>query len=244
MHKIALTSHFLDHHLKTEKGTLVINTLVAHSEVRKDPWELNAQHLEFWWHLGGRSLALLLKSHRKTSVGPQQNWGILEILSMEKSDTLRWPSAKPTRLVKCDLDWSSAELWVYSEPEIKPSFCLGSSARAPTLLRHTASRYRERSALQPWAGRKQQQASSTFPTSDFQEQKRLEKRSKNKEPQEARTLLFRAHFTSLWPVPPWYSMILWKQQILTNVLRDMWWGKGCFHWEVAKLILPIWWYHY
>lgn len=123
------------------------------------------------------------------------------------------------------------------------TFCLGSSARASVhmALRHMASHYREQSALQPWAGGKLQQASSPFPNSDFQ---RLEKWSKNKKPQEAKGPLFRAHSTSLWPAPLWYSTILLKQQILTNVLRDMWWGKGCFHWEEAKLIFPIWWYHY
>lgn len=30
----------------------------------------------------------------------------------------------------------------------------------------------------------------------------------------------------------------------TNIdkrFMHMWWGKGGFHWEVAKLIIPIWW---
>lgn len=59
-------------------------------------------------------------SHCKTSAGFQQNLKILKILNMEESDTLRWPSEQPERLVKCDLDHSSAKVRVYSKPKASP----------------------------------------------------------------------------------------------------------------------------
>lgn len=200
--------------------------LLTHSKVKKDQWVFIASSLEFWWDLGGPSFTLLLKSH----CTPLELWNPKDGKHGRNMTLMLLTSTQPPRLTKCNLlVRSSPDFWVYREPaqEVaahRPLHCWGT----------WESRYGVRSALQPLAAGKQQ----PFPTSHFQEQKRLEKWSKNKEPQEAMTLLSRAHFTSLCLAPFWYSTILLKQQILTNSVGAMWWGKGCFHWEEAKLILP------
>lgn len=150
-------------------------------------------------------LALLLKSHCKTSAGFQQTLKILKILNMEKSDTLRWPSAQPKGLVKCDLDQSSAKVWVYSKPKVSPP-SQEEVQRLHCSLRHLASHPREISptAFSGWKA-------TALPHFRLPGQKRLEKWNKNMESQETRPLLFGAHFTSLWPAPIWYSTILQKQ---------------------------------
>lgn len=147
-----------------------------------------------------------------------------------------WFGAKRCRSLRLQRVWNK-------------TFCLGSSARASALLTE-AHGITRRGAINSTALIRWKATASLFtlphvrlPETDFSRDWKNEAKTRSPR-RRGRALLFRVHSTSLWPAPIWYSTILLKQQILTNVLRDMWWGKGCFHWEEAKLIFPIWWYHY
>lgn len=182
MHGSALTSHFLEYHLKTENVVSVIST-------------------EETWH-----------------------WG--------------YPVHSHKTLVKNYLVRSSAEVWVYREPETKSP------------AKETVHKPLHRLTL--WAvisttafsGLKPTASLFTLPHLGFPGTEDAGKMKRNQGAPGGSDTAVQGLFSSLWPAPLWYSTSLLEQQILTNVLRAMWWGKGCFHWEEAKLIFPIWWYHY